>query len=364
MRIVAAIVLILILIPVKAQASGPVARLSTGSAKPGEIVRVTGEGWEAGRLLQFVTCGEGGLSGSAACDMRAATATPVRADGTFVVDLQIGDPPKPCPCVVHIAGVQGEVADPVNLLLTLSGHSTGALPTTTATSHQLELQDYHLSGRTAAAWFGAPEHLKLSFTVRNPTESTLVDATVQARLGGGGSDNVFFQERVTGLGPGQSRTFTVPVDIPLFAFGRYVVTADVSGLAGVEMRYNAYPWGLVLINVAGVLLIVWGILRRLLRRRELRHVDPAAAMLPAVVRLGGLGAYLVFDDAPGARWLHGRAGAQLSLDGLRHLIGPGQQQEQRGDSVLDLDALGHVLARRYPRGISLLEQEELKEDNA
>ncbi|BCY12881.1 hypothetical protein [Actinoplanes sp. L3-i22] len=318
---------------------------------------MTGEGWAAGKLLQFVTCGEGGLTGSAACDMRAAVATPVRADGTFVVNLQVGDPPKACPCVVHIAGVQGGNEDPVDLPLTVTGHGTGALPAAATVVHQLELQDYHLSGRTAAAWFGAPEHLTLTFTVRNPTASTLVDATVQARLGGGGSDNVFYQEKVTDLAPGQSRTFDVPVDIPLFAFGRYVVTADVSGLAGVRLRYNAYPWGLILINVVGVLLIAWGVLRRLLRRRELRHVDPADAMLPAVVRLGGLGAYLVFDDAPGARWLHGRAGAQLSLDGLRHLIGSGQGQQQRGDSVLDVDALGHVLARRFPRGISVMEEE-------
>jgi hypothetical protein len=29
-----------------------------------------------------------------------------------------------------------------------------------------------------------------------------------------------------------------------------------------------------------------------------------------------------------------------------------------GDSVLDLDALGHVMARRYPREITLFEEEE------
>ncbi|GIE90277.1 hypothetical protein [Actinoplanes regularis] len=337
-----------------ARAGGQVAHLSRAGARPGDVLRVTGEGWEPGRLLQLVTCGAGGLSGSAACDMRAALATPVRTDGTFVVDLQVGDPPAACPCVVHIAGVQGETGGPVNLPLTVTGHATGALPAATAPVHELELQDHHLSGRTAAAWFGAPEHLELTFTVRNPTPSTLVGATLQARLGGGGDDNVFHTEQVTGLGPGQSRTFTVPVDIPLFAFGRYVVTADVGGLAGVRMTYNAYPWGLALINIAGALLITWGVLRRLLRRRELRHANPGDAMLPAVVRLGGLGAYLVFDDAPGARWLHGRAGAQLSLDGLRHLIGTGQQAGP-SDSVLDLDALGHVLARRYPRGISLME---------
>ncbi|MEV6342788.1 hypothetical protein [Actinoplanes sp. NPDC051851] len=350
--------MILLLQPVPARASGQVATLSRTSVKPGETIRVDGEGWTPGQLLQFVTCGEGGLTGSAACDTRAALATPVRTDGTFVVDLQIGDPPRACPCVVHIGEVLGASGeDPVDLPIILAGHASGSLPAGATQVRTLELQDYYLSGRSSAAWFGAAEHLTLTFTVRNPTTSTLVSAVLQARLDGGGDDNVYFQQKVEDLKPGESRTFHVPVDIPMFAFGRYVAHADVSGLATVTLRYNAYPWGLFLINIGGLVLIAWGVWRRFRRRRVLRDLSPADAMLPAVVRLGSLGAFLVFDDAPGARGLRRHAGAQLSLDSLRTLIGDGQSHAH-GASVLDLDALGHVLARRYPRGISLLEEEK------
>ncbi|MEU8243878.1 hypothetical protein AB0C07_36960 [Actinoplanes missouriensis] len=339
-----------------ARAAGRVATLSVTVAKPGETVRVTGAGWTAGTLLQFVTCGEGGLTGSAACDTRAAVATPVRADGTFVVDVQAGTPPRPCPCVVHIAEVQGS-AVPVNLPISITGHPVGTIPATATAARELTVQEFTLTGGTAAAWFGARDRLTLTYTVRNPTPVALTSATVQIRLGGGGDDNIFHQEVIEGLAPGQSRTVTVPVELPIAAFGRYVVSADVSGLAPVRVSHDAYPWGLMVINALGVALIVWGLVRRLGRRRVLRDADPADALLPAVVRLGSLGAYLVFDDAPGSRRLRRHAGAQLSLDSLRALIGAGNGPGA-GDSVLDLDALGHVLARRYPRSISLLEENE------
>jgi fluoride ion exporter CrcB/FEX len=330
------------------RASGLVARLSATEAAPGEKVRVTGEGWEPHQLVQFVTCGEGGVSGSAACDTRGALATPVRKDGGFVVDLVVGEPPKACPCVVHIAAVQGDADAVVNLPITLTGHAVGQVPKSADPVRRLIVQDVRLTGGTAAAWFGAPDRLTLIYTIRNPTTSTLVNATVQARLGGGGDDNVFHRETISDLGPGQSRTLQVPVEIPLAAFGRYVIEVDVSGLAQARVTYQAYPWGLLVVNVLGLLLITWGVWRRISRRgAELAWADPTRTMLPSVVRLGSLGAFLVFDDAPGARRLRRMAGAQLSLDHLRHMLWQ-QHGPSGGDSVLDLDALGHVMARRYP----------------
>ncbi|MFD1363798.1 hypothetical protein [Actinoplanes sichuanensis] len=333
---------------VPVQAGGLVARLSATEAAPGEKIRVTGEGWEPGRLLQFVTCGEGGVTGSVACDTRGALATPVGEDGAFVVDLTVGEPPKACPCVIHVAAVQGDADAVVDLPITLTGHAVGQVPKSADPVRQLIVQDVRLTGGTVAAWFGAPDELTLIYTIRNPTTSTLVNATVQARLGGGGDDNVFYRETITDLGPGQSRTLQVPVELPFAAFGRYVIQVDVSGLAQARVTLQAYPWGLLLINVFGLVLIAWGVLRRLRRRgTEPAWADPTRTMLPSVVRLGGLGAFLVFDDAPGARRLRRMAGAQLSLDHLRHMLGS-DHGPGGGDSVLDLNALGHVMARRYP----------------
>jgi fluoride ion exporter CrcB/FEX len=351
---IAATVLVLLGVAVTpAWAGSLTAKLSTDKARPGDTVRVTGSSWPGGQLVQVVTCGEGGLTGSVACDNRAALATPVRPDGTFLIDLQVGDPPKACPCVIHIGLVQGVDDSSVNLPLALTGHTTGALPTTTATAHTLVLQEVKLSGGSFLAWFGWPDHLRLRYTVRNPTTATLTGATLSARMAGNGTDDIFYQSAVQNLGPGQSQTFIVPVGIPVFAFGKYAVSVDIGGLAPARASHQAYPWGLFVINALGALLIAWGVLRRMRKRREFAELSAADAVLPAVVRLGGLGAFLVFDDAPMARRLRRHAGGMLSTDGLRTLIGAGDGGPRGGDSVLDLDALGQVLARRYPPGPTL-----------
>ncbi|GAA2609359.1 hypothetical protein [Paractinoplanes durhamensis] len=347
------VLIVLVTTAPAAQAGSLTAKLSVDEGKVGDTVRVTGSSWPGGQLVQLVTCGEGGLTGSVACDNRAALATPVRPDGTFLVDLQIGEPPKACPCVVHIGLVQGIDDSSVNLPLTITGHAVGALPKATAAPRTLEFQDGRLGGGSWTAWFGAPDHLRLTYTVRNPSAATLTNGTLSARMAGDGTDDIYYQAPVTDLGPGQSRTFTVPVDIPLFAFGRYAVTVDIGGLAVARAHHEAYPWGLFALNAAGLALILWGVLRRLRRRRKFNELSAAEAVLPAVVRLGGLGAFLVFDDAPMAGRLRRHAGGSLSTDGLRTLIGTGTGAPRGGDSVLDLDALGHVLARRYPPGPTL-----------
>src|SRR6185312_11188171 len=86
----------------------------------------------------------------------------------------------------------------------------------------------------------------------------------------------------------------------------------------------AYPWGLVALNAGGVLLIAFGVYRRV--RAHRRGAPPALAaaddpfLLPPVVRVPALGAVLVFDDAPGVRRLRRRARAQVSAATLRELL--------------------------------------------
>ncbi|MFF5083773.1 hypothetical protein ACFY36_42555 [Actinoplanes sp. NPDC000266] len=334
----------LILLPAPAYADGRAVQLGADEAEPGDTMRVTGSGWPAGQLIQLVTCGEGGLSGSVACDNRAALATPVRPNGTFVVDLQIGKPPRDCPCVVHVALVDGRPDQVVNEPLTITGHPVGALPSTGVPPRVLEVQDARISRGSFASWFGWPDELTMTYTVRNPTVSTLANATVRARMIQGGDDNAFLQQNISDLRPGQSQTFLITVAIPVAAFGRYGVSADVSGLAEARVHHDAYPWGLFAVNAVGLLLIAWGLLHRYRKRRELALIDPAQPALPAVVRVGSLGAFLVFDDAPGSGRLRRLAAGQLSTDGLRTLLGT---SAGRGDSVVDLDALERVMRRRY-----------------
>ncbi|GIF93556.1 hypothetical protein [Catellatospora chokoriensis] len=336
----------LLFTPLPAHADGWSVTLSAPKARPGETVRVTGANWPAGRLVQLVTCGELALGGSASCDMRGALATAVRPDGTFSVVLTVGEPPRPCPCVVHAAAVGAGESGHVDAPLDVSGHPTGPVPVPARTQAQVDVVEARLTGGgSVSAWFGGPQQRTLVYTVRNAGASALTGAPLTVRVGNG-LDAV--PTPPTGeLRPGETRTYEVAVTIPFAAFGAYPVTVELGGLGRAKAVHQAYPWGLVLLNVIGLALIGFGVLR-LLRRRRVRAVGPALAgdgpmLLPAVVRVPDLGAYLVFDDAPGAGRMRRLAGGQLAPDEVRRLL---EREPRQPDAVVDLRALDAYLATR------------------
>ncbi|GHJ48032.1 hypothetical protein Cs7R123_53740 [Catellatospora sp. TT07R-123] len=319
--------------------------LAAARAQAGDRVRVTGTGWPQGALLQLVTCGELALPGSSSCDMRAALATVARADGTFTVELTIGDPPRPCPCVVHVAEVgPGSGGGHVDAPIELTGHASGPAPVPGRVQARLEVVEARLTGGgTAAAWFGGPQRRTLVYTVRNAGSQPLDGAPLVVRVGRSAEG---VPTPPTGqLRPGETRTFEIPVTIPFAAFGAYPVTAELGGLGQARAVHQAYPWGLVALNVAGLAMIAYGVLR-LVRRRRSRVLPALAAtgevLLPAVVRLPALRAYLVFDDAPGAGRLRRLAAGQLDPADLDRLLHAAPAQP---DAVVDLAALDAHLAR-------------------
>lgn len=318
--------------------------LSAPRARPGDRVRVAGESWPAGQLIQLVTCGELALPGSSSCDMRAALATVVRADGTFAVELTVGEPPRPCPCVVHAAAVGQGAGGHVDTPLEVSGHPTGPVPVPARNPAAVEVVEARLTGGAAvAAWFGGAQTRTLVYTVRNAGTETLRGLPLTVRLGRA-ADAV--PAPASGdLAPGETRTYEIAVPIPFAAFGAYPVTAELGGLGRAQTTHQAYPWGFVLLDVLGAVLIGWAALR-LVRRRRARGAGPAlavddAVLLPAVVRVPDLGAYLVFDDAPGAGRMRRLAGGQLAPEDLRRLLERGAAQQPT--AVIDLQALDAYL---------------------
>ncbi|MGI5184916.1 hypothetical protein ACQEVZ_52560 [Dactylosporangium sp. CA-152071] len=332
-----------------ARADGMTASAAAPSAKPGATLRITGAGWPAGQLLQLVTCGELAMTGSGACDMRAAVATPARADGTFGVDIRVGDPPRPCPCVVHVALVGTGASGHVDVPLDIPGHATGPAPTAASTIARLDVVRIRLTGRPSwTEWFGARAERTLVYEVRNPGAQSLRELPLNVRVGKGGGDPAE-APRSGEIRPGETREYRVPVTIPFAAFGRYQVRADIAGLGAASVGYDAYPWGLLALNVFGVALIVLGVHRRLKARRHRDTLVPQSAdplLLPPLVRVPALGAVLVFDDAPGANRLRRKARAQISAATLRELIG--EPDGDGGTAIVDLAALDTVLAGGRP----------------
>ncbi len=323
--------------------------LSAARARPGDTVRVTGANWPAGQLVQLVTCGELALPGSSSCDMRAALATAVGRDGGFAVTLTVGEPPRPCPCVVHVSAVGTGGGGHVDAPIEISGHPTGPVPAPARTPARLDVVEARLTGGgSLAAWLGAPHRRTLVYTVRNAGTQTLSGVPLTV-LVGNGADAV--PGPATGeLRPGETRTYEVPVPIPFAAIGDYPVTVELGGLGQARAVHEAWPWGLLLLNVLGLVMIAFGV-RRLLRRRRARGHGPQLSadgpvLLPAVVRLPDLGAYLVFDDAPGAGRIGRLAGGRLTPDELRRLL---ERDARQPSAVVDLDALDTYLISRESR---------------
>jgi hypothetical protein len=308
--------------------------LSAAAAAPGETVRVTGQSWPAGQLVQLTTCGELARAGSASCDMPAALATTAREDGGFAVDLVLGKPPRPCPCVVHVAMVGGGGTGVVDLPIELRGHPVGQVPALGATQARVEVVEAGLSGRRGlSAWFGGAQRLSLTYTVRNAGAEPIRGVPLILRVGGDQS-TVDAGE----LPAGQLRSYELPVDIPFAAFGRYRVEASIGGVGVATVGHEAYPWGLVLLNVIGLVLIGWGI------RRRLRRARPAEDQgLTSVVRVPAWQAYLVFDDAPGSGRLRRLAGDNLSPEQVQDML---SAPRHTSNAVIDLEALDAVLSAR------------------
>jgi hypothetical protein len=331
-----------------ARADGLSVTLSSQLIVSGDVVHATGANWPAGQLIQLVTCGELGVNGSGGCDMRAAVATTVRADGGFDIDVVIGDPPKPCPCVLHVAMVGAGGNGHVDAPLDIAGHARGEVPPTGVRVARLEVVGARLTGGNGfTAWLGGEQRRTLVYTVRNPGPEPVRDLPLTVLVGKGGGGDPAAVPDSGELVAGQTRTYEVEVTIPFAAFGRYAVRADLGGLAPASVPHDAYPWGLLLANVLGLLLIGWGVARRLRsRRRRAAPVlaGPGELLLPSVVRLPELRAYLVFEDAPGSRRLRRLAGDQLAGARLRALLD--EPAAGPGSAVIDLEALDRLLAQR------------------
>ncbi|MBB5873324.1 hypothetical protein F4553_006758 [Allocatelliglobosispora scoriae] len=335
-----------------AAADGRSVVLSVPKAIPGDVIRATGTGWPGGQLIQIVTCGELALPGSSSCDMPGAIATTVKGDGTFALDIVIGDPPRPCPCVVHVASVGAGEAGHVDSPIEIVGHKTGPTPVPGRTSTVLEVIEARLTGGgSVSAWFGGAQHRTLVYTIRNAGPGAVTGVPLTVRVGR--SEDAVPAPSTGELRAGQTRTYEVAVTIPFAAFGDYPVTVEVAGAGRARAVHSAYPWGLVLVNLLGLVLIAVGVARRVRRVRVRGHGPALAAdadvLLPSVVRVPSLGAYLVFDDAPGTGRLRRLSGGQLATPDLRELL---EHRPESASAVVDLEALDDYLAARQSEGVT------------
>ncbi|MEV6332182.1 hypothetical protein [Streptomyces sp. NPDC051909] len=253
--------LLLTLVPGTATAvEAPRVALSRSEGGKGGEITVSGSGWKPGALLMLLICGQaapgkgviGGTNSCANTDGRAAT---VDAKGSFSAKLPVAEPPVPCPCVVHVAGVTGQ-QDAVDTAFTVAGHPTAPLPETSGTGRLVVLTSARLEGSSGVlVWFGAPARREIVVTLGNLGQTPVKDPLFEV----GTSHGVFapqYEERQWRgtIEPGRKALVRLPVELTAGAHGDYQVSVRYGGKVVVEQPWGVgRPWG---VTVFWVLLAV------------------------------------------------------------------------------------------------------------
>ncbi|MET7700007.1 hypothetical protein [Streptomyces sp. NPDC005485] len=234
-------------------ADKPVVKLSKSQAGTGGSITVTGSGWRPKALLMMLICGQsvpsrgviGGTNSCANADGRAVTTD---AKGKFSKELPVAEPPKPCPCVVHVATVTGEKAQ-ADAIFMVAGHSVESLPPEEAGGRLSVLTDTRLDGAGGLlTWFGSPPARELVFTVGNTGTAAIKNPVFQVGTSHGVFAPQWEEQQWRGtIGPGKKARITLPVELSAGAHGDYTVSLKYAGKVLAEQPWGVgRPWGVTL----------------------------------------------------------------------------------------------------------------------
>ncbi|MBA2953593.1 hypothetical protein HZF07_07705 [Nocardioides sp. CGMCC 1.13656] len=204
----------------------------------------------------------------------------------------------------------------------------------------LAVSEARLDGQaTLSELFGGAPKRDLVFIVQNLGDATVDNPLVRVSVGR--SDDVEPQvvdAEVGVLDPGEQAVVTVPVTLPMAAFGTYHVVGQVGETenGAFALEWTTFPWGLFALNALALTLLAVGVRHRLGLRRRAR----AAA-------LGLPGGESVVDLSAADAWWRYRSGAgpKPVVPHPLPLLAPGGAAAGRapdepvaGEAVVDLAA--------------------------
>ncbi|MBA2953600.1 hypothetical protein GON03_04685 [Nocardioides sp. MAH-18] len=336
--------------------------VTPGTGLPGSRVTVESVGWPALTQVQGVVCGDLGVGGSTACDQSAGQLGAADAQGRLRLDMIVGTPPAPCPCIVRITSYVGPSLT-LDLPFTVTGHPTGTPPVPEQPEAEVVVSGVQfVPDPGIAPLFGAAQDGKLVVTLLNRGNKAAENPSLL--IGAGKSPDV----EPTGLtttevviDPLQTAEVSVDAKLPVGAFGTYYLAATTTTGDGpvLSATYTTYPWALVALNVVGLALVLAGLWRR--RTAGRRSVQASARHrweatpypLPDVVYVEAVGGFLISPEAAGRSRMLGRVKGRLETRDLAALLGIAGEFPPAGtDAVVDLAAADRWLARRGAGGVA------------
>ncbi|MGW7431901.1 hypothetical protein ACWGIN_20420 [Streptomyces sp. NPDC054861] len=239
--------------PRQAAAPGPTVSLSRAEGGKGGEITVSGAKWKPGALLMLLICGQaepgkGVIGGTNSCANTVGRAATVDAKGGFSRKVPVAEPPVPCPCVVHVAGVTG-AQDAVDVAFTVAGHPTAPLPEASGDGRLAVLASARLDGSSGVlVWFGAPPAREIVFTVGNLGRSAVKDPVFQVGTSHGVFSPTYEERQWRGtVEPGRKALVRLPVELSAGAHGDYQVSVKYAGKVLVEQPWGVgRPWGVTL----------------------------------------------------------------------------------------------------------------------
>lgn len=262
----------------------PVIVVDSSSVSVGETVLVALHGWPQGPVTVAV-CGNGGDRGSEDCDQVGAQTVPIGATGTEQLRLTITRPPVGCPCVVRGNTSTSDLVRAASI--DIAGVPGGTnIPPAVGLADPSSLSAWVHLARPAKPWpqswyapFGGSAPRAVVLTLTNRGASPMTGLRIVSQVGrAGGVSAPIPPATISSLAPGERRTVTLPFEIDAPAYGTYVVTGSVYGLAApVTFRASTTndPWALELLP-AVLLLVVAQFVRRRERARKRERGDAAA----------------------------------------------------------------------------------------
>ncbi|MFG2141640.1 hypothetical protein [Streptomyces sp. NPDC048650] len=244
-------------------AGRPSVQLSGKEAGKGGSITVTGRGWRAKALLTLLICGQNMIGGTNSCANGDGRAVTTDAHGAFRKRLPVAEPPKPCPCVVHVATVTG-AADAADAAFMVAGHPVAPLPKESAGGRLTVLAAPRLAGSSGLlTWFGAPPQRELTFTVGNLGSTPARNPVFQVGTSHGVYAPKWEDQQWRGTVPaGKKAEVKLPVELAAGAHGDYLVSLRYGGKVLVEQPWGVgRPWGVTLFWVLLCLVIPTAVFR-------------------------------------------------------------------------------------------------------
>ncbi|WP_432096246.1 hypothetical protein [Streptomyces sp. bgisy100] len=225
----------------------PAVTVSKKKAGAGGSITVRGTGWRPKALLTLLICGQNMIGGTNACANADGRAVTARSDGTFRRELPVSEPPKPCPCVVHAATVEGEAAS-ADAAFAVAGHPVKPLPREGGTG-RLTVLDARLDGSSGLlTWFGAPPQRRLVLTVGNVGSAAVRNPVFRVGTSHGVFAPAWEEQQWRGTVPaGRRARIDLPVELSAGAHGDYLVSLKYGDTVLTEQPWGVgRPWGVTL----------------------------------------------------------------------------------------------------------------------